>query len=127
MAEGAPKDEDISTTLRNLTPPSEDPVSEKTPTSAVASEPLTKKRGGESTSDTLLSAPVDGKEAEASTAAREIARQDERSSELERRLDQLEARVKLLELRQPSGTPRWLIWVLFLFGLALAFQLSRQL
>jgi hypothetical protein len=124
MAERAPKEDDISTTLRNVAPPES---GENPPEPEVNSEALTKKRVTLG-SDTLLSAPASAEEAEAAAITdRDEKRQDERVDELERRVDQLEARVGVLELRQPSQTPRWLIWVLFLFGLALAFQLTRQL
>ncbi len=122
MAERASKEEDISTTLRNVAPPAS---SEDEPEPEVTSEALTKKRVPLG-SDTLLSAPASPEESAALTD-RDTERQDERVDELERRVDQLEARIGVLELRQPVQTPRWLIWVLFLFGLALAFQLTRQL
>ncbi len=127
MPERAQGDEDISTTLRNVEPASSGD-SERENAPAASDAPTKRISHG---SDTLLSAPVTSQDEPAAVTDRDSARSDGRVEahveELERRIDQLEARVRVLELRQPHSTPRWLIWVLFLFGLAIAFQLTRQI
>ena len=127
MPERAQGDEDISTTLRNVEPPSSG-ESEREAEPAASDAPTKRISHG---SDTLLSAPVNSQDDAAAVTDRDNVRHDghfeAQVEELERRIDQLEARVRVLELRQPHSTPRWLIWVLFLFGVAIAFQLSRQI
>ncbi len=128
MPERVQGDEDVSTTLRNLEPPSSG-ESEREEDGPAASDAPTKRISHGS--DTLLSAPVTSQDDPAAATDRDDTGHDRhfeaQVEELERRTDQLEARVRVLELRQPHSTPRWLIWVLFLFGLAIAFQLSRQI
>ncbi len=55
---------------------------------------------------------------------------DVRADELERRLEQLEARLKVLELARahaPNSERPWLFWVVVLLALALGWQLRAFL
>ncbi|MCC6668041.1 MAG: hypothetical protein IT375_30130 [Polyangiaceae bacterium] len=63
-------------------------------------------------------------------AERGSDRPDPLVDELERRLSQLEARLKVLELERgagPSGDKRWLFWVGLLLALVLGWQLRAWL
>ncbi|MBI3203121.1 MAG: hypothetical protein HYZ29_16405 [Myxococcales bacterium] len=63
-------------------------------------------------------------------ADRASDRPDHRADELERRVAQLEARLKVLELERgvaPLGDKRWLFWVGLLLALVLGWQLRAWL
>jgi hypothetical protein len=72
--------------------------------------------------DTLLSVP-----APAPTFEVEV---EDRLSEHERQLEDLAARVRELEARRPAGAAvagqPWLVWVVFLLALALAWQIFAR-
>jgi hypothetical protein len=74
--------------------------------------------------DTLLSLPR--------PAARHEFEISERLSEFERRLDDLVARVKTLEIAPRAPTPeapnrQWLVWIGFLVALGIAWQIAKRL
>ena len=78
------------------------------------------RRSGE---DTLLSlpAPADGEDP---------AIYAERIAELDRRIDALDARVKVLEVGDGPlgrGSKRWLAWIAFMLTLAVAWQIVQRL
>lgn len=97
-------------TERDLEPPDTDetgPVDAPDATSTSAT-------GG----STLLSAGA--------AALRDGESRDPRVDDLERQIEQLEARLKVLELARSEGVPsdrRWLLWVGVLLALALGWQL----
>lgn len=90
---------------------------------APAERAETQAGGRRSGEDTLLSlpTPADGDD---------LASNDPRLGELERRLDALDARLKVLEVGSgpvwQSGK-RWLVWIAFMVTLAVAWQIVRQL
>jgi len=95
-------------TERDLEAPDTDPARE-------GSEPPEPGSPGE---NTLLSAGA--------AARHGLEQRDPRVDDLERRLEQLEARLKVLELARGlglSGERRWLVWVGVLLALALGWQL----
>jgi hypothetical protein len=73
--------------------------------------------------DTLMSAP-------APADAEEATPEPPRVNELERRLQQLEARLAVLEVTRGNVSKlgnRWLAWIAFLLTLAVAWQLVERL
>ncbi len=114
MSEELEPSDDVPTTERNVsTPETPDPVATRkatAPERTLAAAPT----------DTMLSLPAPG-DAEEPTVAH--------FDELRRRVDQLESRFAVMELKDrqaPARVPTWLYSVLFLFGLALAWQLLRR-
>lgn len=110
------REEDAATTERNVAaPPSSDPELRRekpAPRTAARSSPPA------GSSDTLLSAPTPGSNDDEASRIR--------VEELGRRVDQLQDRVKVLELAGARLLPRWALWVLFLLALALVWQLARR-
>lgn len=109
----APASDAATTTPRSAIPPISIEVVEAS-TEREASRAAPARRSGE---DTLLSlpAPADG-----------APEPEPRVIELERRVQQLEARLAVLEVGGKSGK-RWLAWIAFMVTLAVAWQVVRQL
>jgi hypothetical protein len=131
------KDQEEATTQKGVARHS-DPVSSATPTPRSAlpttpdlpadePEPETETRtrqasGRRSGEDTLLSmpAPVEGEEPVTSAQLDELAR----------RLDQLEARLQVIEVsggQLGASTRRWLVWIAFMVTLAVTWQIVDRL
>jgi hypothetical protein len=112
------EDDDAPATPRNTSPaPSRDTERDLQPLAA-DSDPRAATPGRISGSSTLLSLKT--------TADGTVEPSDARSDELERRITQLEARIKVLELVRAESPPsdrRWVIWVAVLVALALGWQL----
>jgi hypothetical protein len=100
------------------------PHSALSPSPGVSSEPMTQRRQARTSvsrrtgEDTLLSLP-------APADAEEPAEQDPYIAELERRIVQLEARVRVLEAAGTVGK-RWLAWIAFMVTLAAIWHIVRQ-
>ncbi len=121
MSSPASDDDDIPPTPRNTAPVQDTDRDLELPDSPQSAEramsdTLRERRG--KTVDTLLS------NRPAADRVSEVT--DPRVDEHERRLEQLEARIKVLELARGlavAGDRRWLIWVGLLLALALGWQL----
>jgi hypothetical protein len=111
-------------TERDLGPPDSRSVTAKSRVMKSTKEGKESKSGKESKEDTLLS--VDEERATEPSEPSSVDDPNPAVEELERRLLQLEARTKVLEMQRgerPAEDRRWLFWVGLLFALALGWQL----
>lgn len=116
MSSAPPDEEDVSTTQRTVVGDSTEP-SLAPPERRPSSRP---RRKSGATQDTLLSAPTDPDD--------DIELRDPRVGDLERRFEQLEARVKVLEMTGVSSASwvKGLVWVGLLVALAAVALLTRR-
>jgi hypothetical protein len=110
------RDTEPTTPRSGLPVPSEQPIASHT-------EPRPRESTMRSSDDTLTSSLVPADELDAPL-------EDPRIGELERRIEQLEARISVLELSSGHAARngrRWLAWIGFMIALAVAWQLVDRL